>query len=297
MVAFLAIWQLGNKLIGIPYPSDLLYSNPGWAILTTQQFGLVPRINGPFSEPAALAGYMAPLVCSCGWAILQGHRSVVLRLLLLSGVMTMIISTSTSGFALLAIISCGVPIYAIARGDIRMISRILKIGVPLVLIGGLIVFATSVISPKTINDLQNVVDATLNKQDSASYNERTTADADSLTAFEDSFGLGAGWGSNRSSSLVPGILASLGIPGVAGLIWFAHVLVKRVRRARRTAGSQDYVFVIDICCGALIGTIMPALLAGPTINSVTFYFLLGLLISCVVRAEIDSPSHTNLRAV
>jgi hypothetical protein len=287
LAAAIALWQLGNKLAGIPYPNDLFYSNPGWAILTQQQVGVVPRINGSFSEPSSLAGYMAGIVCSCGWALLQGHRHTGLRLILIVGLVTMALSTSTTGFGVLAIVSCGIPIYAVARGDARLTGSVLNIGLPLVLVGGMIVFAASVIQPTIISNLQEVVDATLSKQESTSYQERTSADADSMTAFEDSFGLGTGWGSNRSSSLIPGLLATVGLPGVGGLIWFFVVLTKHVRRARRSMPSQDHLFVIDASCGALVGYVLPAILAGPTIGSVTFFFLLGLLVACVARVEMD----------
>ena len=58
VVVGLTFWQLGNRAAGIPFPDELLQSNPGWAIVT-QAIGSVPRLQGPFSEPAALAGYMA----------------------------------------------------------------------------------------------------------------------------------------------------------------------------------------------------------------------------------------------
>ncbi len=64
--AAVAVWQLGSRVAGFPYPESLFYSNAGWAILTEQQIGAVPRINGTFSEPAALGGYMAAAVCSTG---------------------------------------------------------------------------------------------------------------------------------------------------------------------------------------------------------------------------------------
>jgi hypothetical protein len=155
--------------------------------------------------------------------------------------------------------------------------------------GGLVLFTINLVQPSLLSDMQGILEATLNKQDSSSYQDRTTADIDSLIAFEDSFGFGTGWGSNRSSSLIPGLLATLGLPGMAGLIWFVVTLGKHVRHARRYAPSQDMVFVIDACCGALTGFLLGGLIAGPTISSVTFYFLLALLVACVARVEMAAP--------
>jgi hypothetical protein len=286
MVVALSVWQLASKLAGAPYPEELLYSNPGWAILTTQQMGLVPRINGPFPEPSSLAGYMAGIVCACGWTVVQGNGNMTVRLLLVLGILTMALSTSTTGFGVLAITACGLPIYAVMRGDVRLISGILRASVPLIMLGFLIVLTISVVKSDIFDQIRDVIDFTLNKQDSSSYNERTSFDIDSLAAFVDSFGLGTGWGSNRSSSLLPGLLANIGVPGVAGLIWFVAVLAKHVRRAKRLSASRDNLFVIDACCGSLVGSVLAALLAGPAITSVTFYFLIALLVSCVARLEL-----------
>ncbi len=292
VAAGLAFWQLGNKLAGLPYPSDLLYSNPGWAILTSQQVGLVPRINGPFSEPSSLSSYMGTIVCACIWTRLQGHKLLKMRLLLLVGLLVMLLTTSTTGFGVLAIVGCGIPIYALSRGDTRLLSAALNIGIVLFVTGGLILFTIDLVEPSILNNMQDVIEGTLNKQESSSYQERTTADVDSLTAFEDSFGLGTGWGSNRSSSLIPGLLATLGLPGVGGLIWFAVTLGKHVRNARRCAPSQEALFIIDACCGALAGFLVAGILSGPTISSLTFYFLLALLVACVAKIEMRAPVRT-----
>jgi hypothetical protein len=290
VVAFISVWQLGSRLAGIPYPDDLLYSNPGWAILTAQQIGNVPRINGPFSEPSSLAAYMASLVCATGWLQLQGHRDRMARWLFITGLLTMMISTSTTGFAVLAMVGVGVPIYALVSGSASMLARILKIGVPLVLLCVLVSVCASIFVPQFNKNAAEVLDATLNKQGSSSYEDRTGADADSLKAAVDTYGLGTGWGSNRSSSLVPGLLAAIGVPGCIGLVWFGVGLARRVRLARKRHCSRDQLFVIDSCCGALVGTMLTAVISAPTITSTTFFFLLGLLIASVVRAAREAKT-------
>ena len=68
-------WQLASKLTGVWYPEAFLYSNPGWAQHAGQTVGIVPRINGTFSEPAALAYYLSgPIFCSA-WLVLRGHAN------------------------------------------------------------------------------------------------------------------------------------------------------------------------------------------------------------------------------
>ncbi|MBV8096335.1 MAG: hypothetical protein JO110_24470 [Acetobacteraceae bacterium] len=46
--------------------------------------------------------------------------------------------------------------------------------------------------------------------------------------------------------------------------------------------------VVDGCCGAIVGILVAAALAGPTITSVMFFFLLGLLIGTLARIKVDA---------
>jgi hypothetical protein len=289
VVGGVAVWQFASKVAGVPFPDDLFFSNPGWAILTDQSIGAVPRINGPFSEPSALASYMASIVCSSGWLLLKGNRDTMVRWVFAIGLMTMGLSTSTTGFAVLAVVGAGVPLYALLSGSTRMLASILKIGIPLLLLLALVGVTASILLPSFNNNVAEVLSATLNKQQSSSYEDRTSADVDSLTAMMNTYGLGVGWGSNRSSSLIPGLLAGVGLPGFAGLLWFGFGVARRVRAARAAGCSREQSTVMDGCCGGLVGFLLAAVLSAPTINSVTFFFMLGLLIATAARAQLDAP--------
>ena len=295
LAAGVAAWQFASRIAGIPFPSDLFYSNPGWAILTGQRIGALPRINGSFSEPAALASYMASIVCASGWIMLQGHRDPWARWAFVAALGTMMLSTSTTGFAVLAVVALGVPLYAVLSGSARILAMVLKVGIPVLALLGLAFFAGDTLVPHFDSSVQEVLNATLSKQQSSSYNDRTSADADSLQAMVQTYALGAGWGSNRSSSLIPGLLASVGVPGFLGLIWFGGSVTRHVRIARRRAPSRDMLIVIDGCCGALAGFILATAISGPTISSVTFYFLLALLVASVVRVGLDRGTSALVR--
>ena len=292
LVAVVSVWQFANKIAHVPYPSDLFYSNPGWALNTGQQFGALPRINGPFSEPAALASYAASIVCASGWLMLQGHRDQLARWAFVAALGTMFISTSTTGFAALAVVAVGIPVYALLTGSSRIVAMVLKVGVPIVVLLGLAFFAGDTLVPRFDSSVETVIASTLDKQNSSSYDERTSGDADSLQATIQTYGLGTGWGSNRSSSLLPGLLSTIGLPGVLGLLWFGVSLARRVRRARRSAASVEKLMVIDGCCGGIFGFLLCTLISGPTISSVTFYFLVALLVASVVRVELEPVSYT-----
>ncbi len=294
LVAAVSVWQFASKVAGIPYPEDVFYSNPSWAILTAQSIGRVPRINGPFTEPAALATYMFSIVCATGWIMLRGNATPMTRTLLTVALLTMLLSTSTTGFAALGIVGACLVVLAVLSGSFKMVVQALKVVLPLVLVFGLAAGAAGVVVPNFGRNVSEVIDATLNKQESSSYADRTSADLDSLTEAMDTSGLGVGWGSNRSSSLIPGLLAGLGLPGVLGLAWFAASLTRHVRMAKRLQPTTEQMMVIDGCCGGTVGFILASALSGPSISSVTFYFLIALLIACLARVDLDDQENESL---
>ncbi len=287
LVAAVSAWQFASRVAGVPFPTTVFYSNPDWSILTTQVIGPVPRINGPFAEPAAMAGYMASVVCASGWLLLRGHRARMLWPLFLISLGTMIISTATTGFAVLAIVTAGVPAAALLGRSTRLMASVLKVGLPLAALAVMTLFLAGIFIPRLNSNAATVVVATLNKQGTNSYNGRTKDDLDSLQAVVDTYGLGVGWGSDRSSSLIPGLLAGVGVPGVLGLLWFGSGIRRAVRAARQVGCSPDHAFVIDACCGGLVGFLLAGVISAPTITQTVFFILLALLIACTIRVQRD----------
>ena len=93
----IALWQLSNKLAGVPFPADFFYSNPGWAILQDQTFAGVPRVNGPFTEPAALASFLLGIFYSTFWLYLHGYKRRMINVCLGCSLLGILISTSNHG--------------------------------------------------------------------------------------------------------------------------------------------------------------------------------------------------------
>ena len=281
-----AVWQLLSKVAHVPYPDALFYSNPGWSILTGQSMGAIPRINGSFAEPSSLGSYMAACTCCAGWMILRGHRSRLLKPLFITGIAGVLMSTSTTGIASLAIAAAGVAAGGVMTGSTRFLRTLLRFGLPL--LGGLAVIGVVavLVAPGAFDVLGQIFSATLNKQSSASYDERTSTDVDNLRAALDTWGLGVGWGSSRSSSLIPGLLAGIGVPGIVGLVWFGWMLGRRIAAAKRRGCTEGQRFVMDGAAAAIIGYLIPACLSAPTISAVSFFALLALLVAACAAAEI-----------
>ena len=303
VVVAVCFWQLASKLTGIWYPAAFLYSNPGWVLHPDQTMGIVPRINGPFAEPAALAYYLSGLIFCSTWLVLRGHGNRLALWLLPFAVLALVLSTSTTGFAVLAVGGVAMVAYGLTRAPKPVALRIFVFAVPLVLIAIAAALAVSTLSAQFEESIAAVTRQSLNKADGESFANRTGLDRDSLGILFPSYGLGAGWGSVRSSSLVSGLLANLGIFGCALLLWFIVRLVRHVGRARRLVtiyrqagyGPAGYgpagrgqSMVLDGLSAGVLGHLTAAVMSVPAVNAPDFYLLIGALIACATRVEEDA---------
>lgn len=283
LVIFIAFWQFAGNILHIPYPSAFFHSNPGWSQLSDQTIGSLTRLNGPFSEPSSLSAYMCASLSAAGWVMLNGDRRLLPRLTFCGGLCVVLLTTASTGYVtLLAMALLLVARVVIAGGP--LLRKRLAIGMAVFLVlGGLAAGAVPAVAPGAAKEAMLVINATLDKRQSSSYQDRSTADRDSLLEMSATYGLGVGWGSNRSSSLLPGLLAAIGLWGVGGLVWFGGVLTLRARRAMRRTEDPLLRHVMRGSAAALISALVSALLSGPTISSPDFYLLLAMLVAATAR--------------
>ncbi len=282
LVVVLAFWQFANRVAGVPFPDDVLQSNPGWAIVE-QSVGTVPRVQGPFSEPAALAVYMSGVTICALWLSVRGYRTMRPTLLFALGFATTLLSTSTTGIATMM---AGLPVTLLVGsvgGDRKAIGRIGRT-LGLLLLGGvMLVGPVFLLRPALIASVDQVVTSTLNKGRSESYEERSAADAAAAATIGQTYGLGVGWGSARSSSLLPGLLANGGLFGVAMVLWLALRVIGLGRAGRRRARGHPGQILVDGFSASLCSQFGAALLSAPMITSLAFFLQLGCVIGVLAR--------------
>jgi hypothetical protein len=277
-----AFWQFANRVAGVPFPTDVIQSNPSWAIVN-QSIGPVPRIQGTFSEPAALAFYLSGLFFCCLWLNAQGYRIMRVKLLLMLAILAMLCSTSTTGIATLV---AGVPlvmIFAALRGDTAAVARLTKTVMAIVVAGAVIIGPVFIMKPSLQESVHQVVLATVSKGDSRSYEERSGLDATAVATVGQTDGLGVGWGSFRASSLIPGLLANAGVFGLAMVVWLAWRISVLVNRAGRRDRGHPGRIVVDGFIAALCGQLAAACLSAPTIGSLAFFLQLGCATGVAAR--------------
>jgi hypothetical protein len=290
LAIFFAAWQLAQKLTGIWFPYTFISNNPGFVLSHSQTIGFVPRINGSFVEPANLAYYLAGLVFTSGWLVLRGFPSPLPRWTLIGGGIAMLASTSTTGIAVMALGGLGSAFIPLLRKRTTVARRVIRVGVPLAIAMVIAGIVAVTLKPSIGRSLGMIYSATLTKQQSTSYADRVQADLDALATVFPTFGFGTGWGSFRSSSLLPGTLAGLGAWGTALVFWFVLRVTKLLRRARRVAaragGSARDLWAIEGARAGCVGTLAAALISGPEIINLDFYLLLAILIAASVRVAV-----------
>ncbi|MDD2878439.1 MAG: hypothetical protein PHZ23_14565 [Acidiphilium sp.] len=290
LAVVIALWQFAGTTVHVWYPADFFLSNPGWSLLSDEKIGSLIRINGPFSEPSALAGYLCGSVSAAAWVIFNGDKAILPRILLVSGLAVILLCTATTGYVTLAIMSVPLLLYTLIAASPATRKRVAAGFAIATAITVICLVTVPAVAPGVAHEAGVIVNATLNKQESSSYVDRTTADIDSLNEMRESYGLGVGWGSNRSSSLGPGLCASVGIWGILGLLWFIASLMLHVRKAHRLATSPEQRLVMHGCSAAILGEFTSAMVSGPTLSSPDFYVLLALLIATAARVRYDAKT-------
>ena len=285
-VIFLVFWQLANSVVGVPYPDDVLHSNPGWAIVD-QTIGSVPRMQGPFSEPAALSVHLSGMALCCLWLSVRGYRVMQPNLLLALSIVGVMLSTSTTGIVTLVIGLPTVLAMASVGGEPGALGRVGKTVGTLLVSGLLVVGPILILKPSLADSINTVVEATLNKGESESYNDRTATDVSALDTVSETYGLGVGWGSFRSSSLIPGLLANGGVFGVAMVLWLLVRIYRLGKDGRAAANSHPGRILVDGFSASMCGQIAAALLSAPMITSLVFYMQLGCVIGVLARMAIE----------
>ncbi len=219
----LSTWRLGADRLGVPFPTALV-DRSTYLFVDLTGDGTY-RLRGVFTEPSVLALYALTTLALCLVLMLGGRgapsrtRWIAAGLAVLS-LVNLVFSRSGTGVVaggVLAIVLLPLLLGTGARrGRVLGPLAILLCGagaVALLLHERVVEYAGGIVTSKV---------------DSTSYGARTQSDLEALSLIADTFGLGVGLGSTRSSSLWPYLVASIGPIGTA---LFAALVVLAIRRA------------------------------------------------------------------
>ncbi len=261
---------------------DLIHT-ASYAFLTDDELGGLKRLSGSFSEASAFATFSLTMLGVNFALFVQNIRPRFTGPASLLLTAFVALSTSSAGYAGLAVFYGLFFLYAFAVGAIHRRRRVVVIAVGTICAGILAVAFVLLFVPAIVKIATAVItESLLTKGTSDSGIERGSWNTQALQVFQDTYWLGAGIGSTRASNYALVLLSNLGAIGF-GL--FA-VLLLRITLGRVTPAMMDEER--GIVWAARIGilvTLVPSLLVGTVYDLGTmFYILVGIAASGVPSA-------------
>lgn len=269
----LSLWRYLNQVVGLPFPEGVFDSSPAFAYIESAPGG-VERFRGIFSEPSGIAGCALVTIAYMLSRSFQVRGARRVGALVVAGVAAFLglISTSTT----FVVAGVAIALFAVVTVVSRFVLRRSAVSVAAGVMGCAAVVAALWLLPVVADFVEKAVGE---KVVSSSYTERSSANTAALEVFVDSFGFGAGLGSNRASSFVPTLLSTTGI---VGTLVFAAAVTGLVLRGRAVHRYRPVVW-------ALVALLVAKVVAGPDLHDTSgvLWMSLGLLSGAVAQRNAE----------
>lgn len=238
------------------------------------------RIIGSWPEASAFAGASMAVVGYCGTLWICGRHSKVSGLLFVVSCILIVRSTSSGGIAGLPV--CLAILYATSLfrcGGSTGTRASLAVVLAFPIAALLLVFML-ILSRDVYQQVYDFIDITiLSKPTSLSALERGSWNASGISNFFDSYGLGVGLGTVRTSSFAVALLSNVGIPGTIFFLLFLLTGVVLPRGTPRTYQADVGLAARNGCLCLIVG----ALISGSTVDLGLIFFIMAGLRSAVPR--------------
>ena len=218
---------------GLPWPASVLNSNIGVAQLLNQTAFGIKRMSATFLEPSQMSMHFL----GAFGLIAFGLRRKVLGLWLMAALVMSTSSTAYVGLALLLLIWISLDLPTRAR-------KVWPVAILSIVVIGIGVLIDQIYFDSAFSDA-----LLFNKIGSASGQSRLYADELALRTLFESFGLGAGVGSARASSLPATLLATVGIPGFVCFSAVVWVVLAQANLDKTDDGRAVFFGLIGLLIG------------------------------------------------
>ncbi len=264
-LAFLAGWS---------YPYSVFNNNPNNPFdfhPLDQQFGGFLRISSTLQGPVYAGSFVAAVASGLLASYLEGRRGAR-RLLALAAVFAVLLVTaSTTGYLAVAVMLCLLLVYfnPLAKREFRGQPSFLK-GWTVVTLATVCIVAFGLLLIPSLS--QAVVAMTVEKSEGISFVGRVAADLDAFAIFENTYGLGAGLGSSRHSSLIMTLLCTVGIVGTTLFAMAVYRIIKIFPGKRAPS-------MLQMSFWSLIGLLVAQSMAVPEVNRPVLWALLIVVVA------------------
>jgi hypothetical protein len=279
----LVAYAAGNVLFAFldlaTYSSDTQWlldfmRNARYTLHIEEQVSGLKRIVGSFTETSAFAHSTLGALGFTGTLWICGYRPALTGTLAFASLVLVVLSTSSTGLAGTPAILAILYATALTRRGVHLskpFSSAAVLCAPLLVVAAILAVQLNDDISRPITDYFDAVIFT--KLDSDSGIERSTWNTVALQNFFDSYGLGVGLGTARTSSFPVALLSNVGLPGTIFYLLFLVTAFARSRGKPRSIWSDVRLAARNACLGLVIADVF----AAPTVDQgLLFYVLAGL---------------------
>jgi hypothetical protein len=288
LVAAIGIYQLLSHATGLPYPSQFFNSNPVWAQLTNQSLGGMSRMSATFTEPSVAGAFFA--MWSAYLLSLTTYASRVggfYWALLWIGLTMLVLTTSSTGYltvaALLLLFIWKQIVRALTNGTINRGFLLAFISVAAAIIASIMF----------VPNFTSLLTEVFGKASSGSGQNRFATVWPSLQLVRDTWGLGAGLGSNRPSGMLFYVVSNLGLPGIALFCYLVYVTYASVSRLSYTNNESLAIRPYVIASAWAFGMELLAMItSGADLSAPHIWISWALVLAACRQAALHAESVT-----
>jgi hypothetical protein len=277
-------YQIICYRVGLPFPASFFNSNGTWAQNYNQLIG--PgwhRISATFVEPSEAGGFLSSWLIFelilANWGSTKRTRHWIFATL---GCIILLATTSSTGYVTLALV------LAFMLG--RLAFGVLAKGRLLIRTGMIIAAIAAVaVGFLAFGHGASLLDVVLwQKSDSTSAVTRFATMRRALAVMQDTYGLGAGLGSNRAFGMLAYIGSNLGIFGLVVFSFMLAHLFGEVFSHRRAASVSPAVRTAVVASAAAFCTnLISMALSGAEISDPRLWVLWGMFLASM-RPQISA---------
>jgi hypothetical protein len=284
IVVLVGLYQMASFHFNVPFPSSFFNSNGTWAQNYNQMIsGGWHRVSATFVEPSEAGGFLS---CWLLFELIRANWGAFNRrfhwLLAIAGSVVLLATTSSTGYVavgvILAFMSGRLMIEIIRRRQILIRTGLTVAAIVLALAGFL-----------ALGHGESLLNSILwQKADSSSGVVRMATVWRALAVMEDTYGFGAGLGSNRAFGTFAYIGSNLGVFGLGVFCYMLVHLADRVVRFIRSsvAGAPGRVAIIA-CGAAFAANLIGIAVSGAEISDPRIWVLWGMVLASV-RAQSNA---------
>lgn len=277
------VFALIDVLTGLTNTAEILapIRNANYNMLNEAKIMGMKRIVGSFPEASAFAFASLGLFGFCFSLWLRHYRTRSTGILSALIFVSLIASTATTAYAglivYLAIIYAANLLRLLRRTATYNMSLFVFVAPP---VAAFVVFGLAFSDGAWLAATETLDNLLFNKMSTASGIERAMWNQQAMQNFVDTYGLGAGIGSVKSSSLITSLLANVGVFGLSTFALFVGIMLYDAAYGERDPELASLRQAASSACLAYVAT---ASISGGSINpGLVFFVLAGLACGRVV---------------